>query len=453
MRQLKRGVWLIAAVSTAATWAEAADPLPSHAPTGPAAEAAARTTTAEAPVLSLTQAVQWTLERHPRLRLSRATTEASEARVDRAFAPLLPQVTGSARYQRATANGAQGAPARASSFRSYDSFTFELAASQLVTDFGQTTGRLRVARATRDAQKKLSEADRLELLLAVKTSFLQAQAQKQLLAVALETLANLQRHLASVSGFVEVGTRPPIDRVQAQADVQRAELVRVNALNNYAIAKARLAQAMGFDAHSEFEVAGELLPPIQDEEAATERLFAIALAARPDLQAAQDTLYAQQLSVDVARAGYFPSLSVSAALRETGDAPTTLRWNASVGAALIWPLYEGGATRAEVREAHANVDAATAQLALARQQLLVDLEQARLSVHGAKQALATADLLVESTRQRLILAEGRYQTGVGNLLELADAQLALTTAQGDRVQAEFSLSTARAALLQALGRP
>jgi outer membrane protein len=90
---------------------------------------------------------------------------------------------------------------------------------------------------------------------------------------------------------------------------------------------------------------------------------------------------------------------------------------------------------------------------LARQQLLVDLEQARLSVHGAKQALATADLLVESTRQRLLLAEGRYQTGVGNLLELADAQLALTASQGDRVQAEFSLSTARAALLQALGRP
>jgi len=50
------------------------------------------------------------------------------------------------------------------------------------------------------------------------------------------------------------------------------------------------------------------------------------------------------------------------------------------------------------------------------------------------------------------LAEGRYQTGVGSLLELADAQLALTQAQGDRVQAEFSLASARAALLHALGR-
>jgi outer membrane protein TolC len=53
----------------------------------------------------------------------------------------------------------------------------------------------------------------------------------------------------------------------------------------------------------------------------------------------------------------------------------------------------------------------------------------------------------------LALAEGRYQTGAGSIIELADAQLALTTALGQRVQAEYSLSTARAALSKSLGRP
>ena len=129
-----------------------------------------------------------------------------------------------------------------------------------------------------------------------------------------------------------------------------------------------------------------------------------------------------------------------------------MRWNASAGALFSWQIFEGGATRAAVHLAHANVDAASAQATLLRQQLLLEVEQARIGVVGAKHALSTAELVVGSSRERLTLAEGRYQTGVGSLLELADAQLALTQAQGDRVQAEFSLASARAALLHALGR-
>jgi outer membrane protein len=54
---------------------------------------------------------------------------------------------------------------------------------------------------------------------------------------------------------------------------------------------------------------------------------------------------------------------------------------------------------------------------------------------------------------RLTLAEGRYQAGVGNVIELGDSQVALTTAAAQEVQAIFNLATARAKLLQALGRP
>jgi len=68
-----------------------------------------------------------------------------------------------------------------------------------------------------------------------------------------------------------------------------------------------------------------------------------------------------------------------------------------------------------------------------------------------ERALAAAEILVQNAHERLSLAEGRYQTGVGSIIEQGDAQLQLTSAQQQRVQAEFNLSTARAALLNALG--
>jgi outer membrane protein len=82
----------------------------------------------------------------------------------------------------------------------------------------------------------------------------------------------------------------------------------------------------------------------------------------------------------------------------------------------------------------------------------LEVDQARLAVRAAKAAIVASDEAVQNARERLKLAEGRYQTGVGNAIELGDAQLAMTSTQAQKVQAEYNLASARAALLKALGR-
>ena len=73
-------------------------------------------------------------------------------------------------------------------------------------------------------------------------------------------------------------------------------------------------------------------------------------------------------------------------------------------------------------------------------------------MRAAKAALkASGDALVNAQEQ-LRLAEGRYETGVGSIIELGDSQVALTSAAQQRVQADYNLSQARAGLLKALGR-
>jgi outer membrane protein len=84
--------------------------------------------------------------------------------------------------------------------------------------------------------------------------------------------------------------------------------------------------------------------------------------------------------------------------------------------------------------------------------VLVELRQARLAVRSAKAARVAADEVATNAQKQLELAEGRYAEGVGNAIELGDAQVAMSSAAAQVVQADYRLSTARAQLLHALGR-
>ena len=96
---------------------------------------------------------------------------------------------------------------------------------------------------------------------------------------------------------------------------------------------------------------------------------------------------------------------------------------------------------------------ARAQLDSARLQIRLELDQARLALRAAKAALGAAGEALRNARERLKLAEGRYQQGIGSIIELGDAQVALTTAAAQSVQADYRVATARAQLAKALGRP
>ena len=106
-----------------------------------------------------------------------------------------------------------------------------------------------------------------------------------------------------------------------------------------------------------------------------------------------------------------------------------------------------------MREAEGNLGAVDAQLEAERLQVRLDVEQARLSVRSAKVSIGATEEALINAREQLRLAEASYSQGVGNIIQLGDAQVAMTSAGAQRVQADFNLAIARAQLLLALGRP
>jgi outer membrane protein len=404
-------------------------------------------------VLSLDEALRLGLLRQPQIQQAQANVEAARGRVDQALAPMLPQLTGTAYYERTSGTSSQAFNVfTGSSARGQDIYFAGLTGKLLIWDFGATPNRWRAARASETGQERSARSTASSVAFSIRTTYFNAVAFKALVDVARDRLVNEERHFQQIKAFVDVGTRPRIDLVSEQANLANARVQLIQAENNYATARVLVEQAVGATDLGAWDVADQTLAPIPGEEGAPDVLLQEAIAARPDLGALSQQIRAQQLTVSSLQGGYLPSLGVQASVGETGPRPSSLseQWNTQV--TLSWPLFQGGLTRGQVREAKANVTALDAQLETARQQVRVDVEQARLAVRAANATLAASKDASDSARQQLALAEGRYQTGVGSVLELSDAQLALTTALGQQVQAEFTLAGARSQLLRALGR-
>jgi outer membrane protein len=421
---------------------------------------------AEAPtpglrVFTLADAERVARAQQPQGLVARAATNIAEGQSEQARAPLLPQLTATATYMRETGNyvsrpgvvpGAITAQPPSSLSQSFDYWNFGLTGTQLIFDFGQTWDKYRSSRATVEAQRDAEQTVRLAILSAVRRAYFNACAMSALVGVARETLDDQNKHLAQVQGFVDVGTQPPIAVATQRAAVANARVQLITAQNNYETAKSQLNQAAGIVGGTDYDVAQDDLPPVDDEDQPLATLFARAVAARPEFANLQKQRDAQEALLRAARGGYGPAFSAAAGGTEQGVALDNLVPNWYAELLLTWPFFQGGLTRGQVHQAEAEVQSVDAQRSLELLQVQLDVDSARLAVRAAKATIGASDDALTNAREQLRLAEQRYVTGVGSIIELTDAQVAYTSAEAQVVQARYGLATARAQLLAALGR-
>lgn len=409
-------------------------------------------------VLSLSEALQLAAKQQPSLQQAEALVDAAEGRRWQQRSVLLPQLTGTAVYQRvhgstrATTSGGSGTAATdvAVSPTTTNIFSAGLNLYQTIWDFGAIE-RFRAAGHLVDAQRATARATALQVDLQVRATFFQARTYAALAEVARETLDNQVKHQTQVEAFAKVGIRPEIDLAQSRTAVANAQLQLVNAGNNYLLAKAQLRQAVGGIA-GDFEVGADELAAVEGESEPLDALTERAVKNRPELAALLLQQDATASAVRAAQGGYLPTLGAAAAVAETGTTLDRLGFNWQFGFTLSWSLFQGGLTAGQVREQRANWNNYDAQVQAQRLAIALQVEQAQLSVQAGLSGLEAARAAEANARLQLQLAEGRYTQGVGSIIELGDAQVAFSTAEAQRAQAQFAISSARAQLLAALGQ-
>ncbi len=406
--------------------------------------------------LTLDAAIDLALRSHPSEAAARAAVDVASAHIEENRAPYLPQVIGTAQYQRMTYGPTHRPGVPYNSTLSWtttsDYFTFSGTASQLIYDFGQTSNRWGSAQASESAAAYSEHAVQVQIITNVRKAYFQARALRDLIDVAANTVANQEMHLQQIEVEVETGMRPEIDRVTGETSLANARVQLISAQNAFDLACATFNQTIGQSTATSFEPGTEDMPPVLDEDAPLDRLLESALHDRPELASFAKQRQAQEKLIAAARGGYGPNLQAQASLSGTGVALDNLGPNWWVGGLLTWPIYTGGLVPGQVAEAKANLRAINAQEDTFRLQVRIDVEQAALGVRAARATLGAASLALENAKRQLQLAESRYAAGMGGVIELSDAQVTQTQTAAQEISARFSLASARAALLGALGR-
>ena len=412
-------------------------------------------------VLTLNRCVDIALQHQPAVTAAQYNIKASESRVGEAQSAYYPQISAQGEYNRikplssstsslsSNVVSAGVGTGSVGSSQSFDQYTASAILSQTIFDFGKTPTQVGIQKLNLDASRADFDTTRAQTILSVKQAFYGILQAQRNFDVAKETVAQFTQHLDQAKGFYEVGTHPKFDVTKAEVDLSNAKLTLITAGNALRIAQVTLNNTMGIPDAPEYAVEDSLA--YIKKEITMAQAIESALKNRPEIQATDLRVKASDESINLARTGYFPVITGNAAYnRESGD--TSLReegWNA--GVVITVPIFNGFLTHHQVQESIATANAARANYAVLTQNATLEVQQAFLNLRAAEERIPTAELGAQQAAENLEIATGRYAAGVGNPVEVTDAEVANTNAKTAYIQALYDYNVALANLDKAMG--
>jgi outer membrane protein len=426
---------------------------PAHAADPVATPAPSRDVLTQRPI-TVDEAVAIALEYQPNILARLGDYAAAKYRVDQALSPLLPQVTSTVSTSRSrttvlsTSTSAGGATIATPVERDFhQTFSAQIALSQLLFDFGKNAASTQAARKLADVAMEDVELQRQLITQSVKQAYTNINFAQRLIRVNEQAQQRAELNLRSARGFFDVGTRPKSDVTRAEVDVANARVDVIRARNAERLARVALNTAMGVRADIPTQVLDNLV--YQPSSMDRSRLVEEALRQRPESRQARLRAEAAEAQAKRTVRDFFPDITGTGAY---GGVRTSLdeAWSATLS--LTWSIFDGGNRIARFREARANVEAAQARVRATELDIHREVEQSVISVNEAEERIQAAQKAVESAQENFRLAQGRFDAGVGTILELTDAQLALTQTQNTEAQALADFRIALSTLDRAIGQ-
>jgi outer membrane protein TolC len=396
-------------------------------------------------LLTLEEAVTTALKNHPQVIEAKENLNGAEARTGQALANYYPQISFAADW-----NKGRSFLTAQESIKLIEVNTDALYLKQTIYDFGRTAGVVDVARSNREATEKALTVTRQDLTLRVQSAFyLLLATEKQVIAVR-ETVKSREGIFRQAQEFFNQGIRAKVDVARAEANLFAAKTALIRAENNREIARLELANAMGMPSLGE----RALVEPSQTLLSLPKKSLSQqdAMRNRAELQQLAALKSAASASLKTAKGSYLPILSGTANIGYAAQnfPPDGNVWG--VGLDLTVPLFSGFSSVEQVREATATINAIEARQNNLRLQIIKEVESAWLSGNEASARIVSTQKEVAAASENKSLAEGRYQEGVGTIIEVTDAQSQALDAQTANIQASYDYYTALARLDRAIGK-
>ena len=392
------------------------------------------------------------LQANQNLKAAVARLEQSRATARVARSELLPSLNLAPGFTRQ-----RYSPNQSPSFGSLTASTFSvpLDLSYEIDLWGRVRRSFESARA--DAQASL--ADYYNILLALQTDVAQNYFTLRALDAELGTVAGTvalrQEQVKLVRSRFEGGIGNELDVARAETELATTEADAAALARRRSELENALAILVG-SAPSSFRLPAATSTnwnPVPPEIPAG--LPADLLERRPDVAEAERQLAAANARIGVAKASFFPVLSLTASGGYlSGELDTLFKWDSrvwSVGPSLSLPIFAGGRNRANYRRSRAVFEEAIARY---RQQVLVafgDVEDSLAGLHYLAEQAAAQQRAVSQARRAASLATDRYRSGIVSYLEVVDANREALSAERANNQLAGQRLAATVQLVKALG--
>jgi outer membrane protein TolC len=393
------------------------------------------------------------LDNHPRIKAANERIGSQEAVLGQQMSAYYPTVNFNNRYQTSQSSTSGGADEASESYSSQASFNMTL------YNFGKREGNVQSAREALSAVQQDYATTIQDIMLAVKQAYYVYLGAQELVRVRQDTVRSRELLVRQARGFYEVGTRARIDVARAEANLFSAQADLIATENAVKIAWVTLRNAMGLPRLPEQPVALDS-PEVQFSMNLAEARN-VAFDSRTELKSFEAQRRASDQLIATARRGHLPDLIFDAnygrrhVSNETSNGRTLntfpLQPTWSVGLSFNIPIFDGFRTTNRVEETLHNYYNLRAQEEDRRQLIALEVEQSYLRVVETQERIKANEAAAKASKENLDLARGRYEVGVGSIIEVTEAETLYTDAQTTYIRTIYEYKIADAQLARAMG--
>ena len=235
-------------------------------------------------------------------------------------------------------------------------------------------------------------------------------------------------------------------QLEAQVSNDNYQLVTSQTtLQNY---KLQLKQLLELDGDFEMDL---FLPPLDDSSVliplpTKDDVYQTALNLRPEIESSKLNIEASDMNIKISRAGYIPSLSLSAGIGTTNangndfsfSEQVKQNWNNSIGLTLSIPIFDKRQTKSAVNKAKLQRQTSELDLMDNQKTLYKTIESLWLSANSAQQQDVAATQKLKSTQASYALVSEQFNLGMKNTVELLTEKNNLLSAQQETLQAKYT---------------
>jgi len=242
------------------------------------------------------------------------------------------------------------------------------------------------------------------------------------------------------------------DVLQTQVQLANAQDGLIKAQNNYDLAEANLNNVIGLPLDGEIELKENL--KYQQYSLSLNDCVQYALVNRPEMAQEQTNVAIARDQVKIAHSGTLPTLGFNATNGwQANNFPGAQNSNWTVSMTTSLNVFDSGLVKPQVKQAEYGVTTAQEQARQTRDNISLQVRQAFLSMNEAEKRIDTSQVAVNQAQEDFRMSQVRYEAGVGTNLDVVDAELALTQAKTNYIQALYDYNTSKALLDQAMGVP